>query len=758
MIDEFITKYENLDYISDYLYEEVRMQCPEVIPQGFSIDEYNNYILKILCKKYKEYFETMFKGIDDNVKLDEEQIKAVLADEDYSLILAGAGTGKTTTMAAKVKYLVDIKGINPEKIVVMSFTKKTTMELYNRIVLDFGINAKVLTFHSLGMEYIKELFGTQKVCYVVDDNKRRDIFLSYFKEKLFDNKDKIKEIAEIFSRDKTKIDWMFSKHFMQNYEEYTDFNEYFEYYKEYKYRSNLEIQKIIDDKIEHDLNAETIHTINNEIVKSRGEALIANFLFCHRINYEYEKVYEEMMPDNKSYKPDFTLYLNGEKVYIEYFGLYNPNDETSRYNKNKKLKEEFHKNKKNKFISLDYMPDKVLIETLKEKLIECGFRLESRTKKEIYFALLDHNPVSELYPYMIFLYEIIDLIKSKENRDNVKEVVANFLETVDDEEGKKLAFKQFSYIYDFYKYYQSKLYDDINYGFDFCDMIYYANKYVDKINKNEYKFQYQYLIIDEYQDISQERYELTKKIASANRSKVVAVGDDWQSIYAFTGSKIEYIYNFSKYFPCAKLFNITKTYRNSQELVNYAGNFIMKNKAQIQKNLISNKDEQRPVEFIGFDDGDEYEVLKKLILHINEEHPEHHILVLARTNRMIDRCFNNGFKDDIGTRVTFEGNENIIIDAMTIHKAKGLTSDEVIIIGLDNSFPQDDHSKFWLEELFKTHIEPEAIEYAEERRIFYVGLTRTKNKVYLLVNKNKDKRSRFISEISQIIEEQMKKA
>lgn len=758
MIDEFVTKYENLEYISNYLYSRVKEQCIEVIPEGFNLDEYNNYILKKQYSKYKEYFDTMYNGIDDNIHLDEEQVKAILADEDYSLIIAGAGTGKTTTMASKVKYLVDIKDVDPEKIVVMSFTKKTTMELYNRIVLDFGINANVLTFHSLGMNYIKELFGSQKVCYIVDDFKRRDIFLSYFKEKLFGNKEKIQEIAEIFSRDNTKIDWMFSKHFIQNYEQFVSFDDYFEYYKEYKYRSNLEIQKIIDSKIEHDLNAEVIHTINNEIVKSKGEAIIANFLFCNGINYEYEKVYEEIMPDNNSYKPDFTLYLNGEKVYIEYFGLYDPENESSRYNKNRKLKEQFHENKSNKFISLDYMPDKDLVNVLKEKLTEYGFVMMPKSKKAIYFALLDRNPVSELYPYMNFLYENIDMIKSQQNRDNVKDVAAKYLETVNDEEAKALAFKQFSYIYDFYKYYQAKLYDDVNYGFDFQDMIYYANKYIDKISSSDYKFNYEYLIIDEYQDISQERYELTKKIADKNRAKILAVGDDWQSIYAFSGSKIEYIYNFQKYFPYAKLLRITRTYRNSQELVKYAGTFIMQNKNQIEKELVSTKEEERPVEFIGFEDGDEYEVLKRLILHIHENNPDHHILVLARNNKMINNCFNNGLKDDIGTKVTFVGNESIDIDAMTIHKSKGLTSDEVIIIGLDNSFPHEEYTKFWLEGLFKNHMEPEAIEFAEERRIFYVGLTRTKNKVYLLVNKDKEKRSPFISEISRIINEENEKA
>ena len=88
---------------------------------------------------------------------------------------------------------------------------------------------------------------------------------------------------------------------------------------------------------------------------------------------------------------------------------------------------------------------------------------------------------------------------------------------------------------------------------------------------------------------------------------------------------------------------------------------------------------------------------------------------------------------------------------MTIHKSKGLTSDEVIIIGLDNNFPKSNYGDFWLKEIFKNKWYQEKIAFAEERRLFYVALTRTKNNVYLLVNKNITKRSPFINEIYNII-------
>ena len=132
MIEEFLSKLKNNEYISNYLYEYVLNNNSSVIPTSFNIDEYNGKILDKLYLDNKDYFDNMYKGIDDSIHLDEEQCKAILADEKYSLIIAGAGTGKTTTMVSKVKYLVDKKHADPERILVMSYTRKATEEIANR--------------------------------------------------------------------------------------------------------------------------------------------------------------------------------------------------------------------------------------------------------------------------------------------------------------------------------------------------------------------------------------------------------------------------------------------------------------------------------------------------------------------------------------------------------------------------------------------------------------------------------------------------
>lgn len=754
MEEQFISKLKNKEYISKHLYNNIK-HISNIIPIGFDLEKYNNEVLNRYLIEYKEYFDNMYINIDPNIHLDTEQRKAILSDEDFSLIIAGAGTGKTTTMASKVKYLVDKKDIPPEKILVMSFTKKSTLELEKRICYDFNIPAKVTTFHSLGYMHIREIFNNRK-CYIVDSNIRRNIFYNYFKEYIFPYKDKIKEFIAIYTN--CLNSWLFSKHFMNNYEKYTSFEHYFKAYKEFKIRelkNDQELEKAIKDKIDNSLNQEDILTIKEELVKSKGEAIIANFLFCNGIEYEYEKIYENLMDENKVYKPDFTLELHGQKVYIEYFGFSDPDPiNNKKYQREKELKESYHIKHRNKFISISYTKEENIVSYLTQELEKLGFILHPLSNKQIYDAILSSNPLSQIYPLAEFFYNMIDAIKSSPKRENYYNIIKEYITTLSKEEQNQ-AQRQFYYIMEFYKYYQKNLYGSNDYGFDFSDLIFYANKYISTIGSNN-NLNFEYIIIDEYQDISQERYEFTKNIAIKNNAKIVAVGDDWQSIYGFSGSKVDYTYNFQKYFKDSKLLKISNTYRNSQNLIDYSGKFIMRNEKQIKKDLYSNKSLSNPIRFEIFDseEEDEYQALKRLILKIHNEHPTHKIMILARNNSMINKCFNEiDLKDDIGTKITFVGYEDIMIEGMTIHKSKGLTCDEVIVIGLNKNFPSENTSTFWLKNLFKQSLLEESIPYAEERRIFYVALTRTKNYVYLLASRNAKYRSPFVDEIAYIINE-----
>lgn len=271
MKEEFLNKVKNNEYISNRLYQSVKDEY-----QNFNIEEYNNKVLNSLKEKYKDYFQNMFKGIDDNIVLDDEQIKAILSDEDSALIIAGAGTGKTTTMTAKVKYLVDIKKVEPSKILVMSYTKKATQELEKRIVGDFNIPVHITTFHSLGLEYIRNIFKNRK-CSVIDYNDREEIFFNYFCE-VFKDKNKLKDILNAFEVSKVNMSWVFSKWFLQNYEKFNTFEELIEEYKRHKIEeaknSSIGIKGFINNWVEKRINSEDVVTIQGEYVKSASKQLL----------------------------------------------------------------------------------------------------------------------------------------------------------------------------------------------------------------------------------------------------------------------------------------------------------------------------------------------------------------------------------------------------------------------------------------------------------------------------------------------------
>lgn len=288
-----------------------------------------------------------------------------------------------------------------------------------------------------------------------------------------------------------------------------------------------------------------------------------------------------------------------------------------------------------------------------------------------------------------------------------------------------------SIIIDIYFLYQQEL-QSIK-AIDFNDMINLATK---EVNKNNIILKYKYIIIDEYQDTSYTRYELIKAIINKTKSKLITVGDDWQSIYQFTGCDLNIFLKFQKYYGYTKKIYITNTYRNSQELINVASKFILNNKNQIKKKLRSYKHEKKPIKII-------YEtnnILEFLIQDLYKKGIKN-ILILGRNNNDINKYLTDNLildKDIIKNKF------NLNIRYLTVHKSKGLEEECVIIINLVNDilgFPNQIENNKIIESLNRNKID----HIEEERRLFYVALTRTKGLVYLIIpSKNK---SQFVDEL-----------
>lgn len=273
---------------------------------------------------------------------------------------------------------------------------------------------------------------------------------------------------------------------------------------------------------------------------------------------------------------------------------------------------------------------------------------------------------------------------------------------------------------------------------DFDDMIIKATNLV---NKKGIKHKYKYVIIDEYQDTSLVRFNLIKEILDKTNSKLMVVGDDFQSIYRFTGCDISLFLNFKKYFKKAKVLKIQNTYRNSQELIDIAGSFVMKNKNQINKKLRSNKHIDKPIKIIYYEN-----IRRKFIELITEiyEKTNKPILILGRNNKDINILLSDKIRLE-NDNLIYIDNQNIKMKYLTVHKSKGLEEENTIIINLEDKllgFPNKIEDSNLLKFVSKNK---EKYLYAEERRLFYVALTRTKNNTYLLVPKNKE--SIFIQEL-----------
>lgn len=279
-------------------------------------------------------------------------------------------------------------------------------------------------------------------------------------------------------------------------------------------------------------------------------------------------------------------------------------------------------------------------------------------------------------------------------------------------------------IIDIYLLYESELRSTNS--IDFNDMLLLATDFVRTNNIKKYK----YIIVDEYQDTSYIRYLFLKEIIKNTGAKITCVGDDYQSIYRFNGCDLNMFLDFEKYFGKFKLLKIVNTYRNSQELINVAGGFIMKNKRQLYKKLKSDKRLCKPIKIVYKKSLDE---LLDIIIKKYDS-----ILILGRNNFDIKKYSNMFTSNNIMYK-------NKKVKYLTVHSSKGLEDECVILINLTDDilgFPNKIKDN---KILSYVSLGVNNYPYDEERRLFYVALTRTKNEVYLLVDKKNE--SIFVKEL-----------
>lgn len=704
------------------------------------IDAENERYVKAKMLSEKFYLDSILKDCDPNILLDDDQRRVVLTDEDYCLVVAGAGAGKTTTVAAKVKYLVDKQGVDPSQILVISFTNKAVNELKQRIIGELHINCPIATFHSTGNAVIHK--QNPDKLNIVDGDKLYYVVQDYFTGNILKNESAVNNLILFFA-----------SYFDAPYEG-TDLNAFFNHIARSNFttmRSELDEfrQQVIDTRTKKAV------TIQSEMMRSAQEVEIANFLYLNGIDYEYEPLYKyDILFARKPYTPDFRIWQDDKEAYLEHFGITEDgrnnaysSDELEAYKKAVNDKISLHRQHKTKLLyTFSACKDRrTLMEHLQEVLEGAGFEMRPRSNKEI----------------------MEKLVVSEENR-YIRKLVALICRFITNFKTNGYTADEFNRMYHSTQNVRTRLFLDIcndcyleyerflkeNQAVDFQDMINESARILREVKEMKQKLDFRYIIVDEYQDISRQRFDLVTALHEVTSAKIIAVGDDWQSIYAFSGSDISLFTKFREKMGYAALLKIVHTYRNSQEVIDIAGNFIQKNSEQIQKDLISPKHIENPVIIYTYNSkrkdpkGDNRSGANYAIAHAIETALEQimaynrsegkpvdsSILLLGRFGFDGDRLEKTGLFEytNRGSRIRSVKYPKLNITFMTAHSSKGLGYDNVIVVNGRNEtygFPSKIEDDPVLSFVIKEDL---SIEYAEERRLFYVAMTRTKNRVFFI--------------------------
>lgn len=729
---EIINKIKTGGFISKY-----HNKCLKLIKNiDYYTDKKNSIIVDREIEENKVYFDNLFKGIDDNIMLDDEQRRAVVSDEDYMMVIAGAGSGKTTTMAAKVKYLVDIKKVDPDEILLISYTNKAVDELKQRVNKDFKIPVKVSTFHKFGIDILRS--NTEEELQI--STNPYSIISKYMVDVLGNDKELLEKFMRFFIY---YFDVPTSALKFENLNQYHDYKRRDDFIT-LKSRLENDNNQIIDNRKKIGIS------IKGEFLRSSEEVMIANFLYLNGIDYEYEKPYPYR---HNSYRqnPDFTIVYNEKTYYLEHFGIDKNNNnkmysasDCRKYYKNMESKRKMHQVYNTTLLTTYSGSD--LIDELKKQLELYNIPLRPKSNEEIYHMIT--NTSKDSY-YNRFIYFCIDFIKGFKrkgyNENNLRDLKIQYKEN----ERISMFLNFFEVMYEFY---QKEMLQTSS--IDFEDMINKTYDILCNTSRDKLNLNYSYIIIDEYQDISIQRFNLTKKVSELSEAKVVAVGDDWQAIFAFTGSDVSLFTEFKNLMGYGEELQITHTYRNSQELIDIAGSFVMKNRKQIKKRLKSNKKLPKPVKILLYDDtmSKLKNKIEQINLAIKEIYLRHgdkkSILMIGRYNFDKDFLFRSKEYIDLGNdKIKSKNFPNIDITFLSAHSSKGLGYDSVIIVNGSEGvygFP----SQIKDDEILKVvATEDKSYKDAEERRLFYVALTRTKNNVYIIAPVTNA--SSFIKELSE---------
>lgn len=667
--------------------------------------------------------------------LNDRQQEAVVSEDKRLLVLAGAGSGKTKTLLQKLVYLIEEKQVNPSSILAITFTKNATNEMIDRLIISAdtsGSYENILTdkFKSLQEKDKERLKYQRKIKWI--DNLTVRTFHSFCYNVLrndgvneFDNKfriigDEKSEEEELLKHVAPETVFeVFHKILIDECEN----NEFLLKLKRY-------ILDYIIDKIH--LNKESNRVITKDgkfftaldgtRVRSKSEQSIADWLYRHSIKYEYEPL---LNVKDFPFHPDF--YIPEADLYLEHISdkSFPTKDKEEQIKKGNLLLIKTFESMTKDSALFNHTLDKVI----KNRLPANYHKNVSLTFKEEFNGY--HEDVKKFLSQVIRITDMIKVentspkvILENARKDN-HERIRNFYELAIPIIDKYIA------------YCTDKSYLDFNDLISTTTSLFRNHSDI----SGKYKSKYQYILVDEFQDVNNLQVELIK-LMLIDKTQLFCVGDDWQSIYGFRGSNVSYIIDFENHFKNSKVIKLNLNYRSTQHIVGASNEVIKNNKNKIEKDIQSSKrSEHKIVVFAGNNEEDNIQfVIKEVSKFLKEGMASEDILFLYRRNKMFSNSYDQ--EKSFYHRLI---NKGLRVQGKTIHASKGLEAKVVFIIGLtegDGGFPD-----IWLEDRIFQIIKKanHDLLMEEERRLFYVAMTRAKEKLFLITEKGNE--SSFLKEI-----------
>lgn len=721
---------ETSDAISHPLFSEQLLpsEASRLLPKSLAFltdpsarERYNDEFLSSELSRYASFFDSV-----SGTSLTLEQREACIRLEDANLLVAAAGSGKTATMVAKVAYLLKKQLYDPGEILVLAYNTDAAEELKHRIAAELGcdkddVRCQISTFHALGRKIIGDVTGSAPTLANWVDHPSGEA-------RLLD-----RLISDLSASDPSfKKAWQelllyFPKADMP----------------EHAFSTEDDHRRYTEDR--RDSSGRTVLTLVPDLyVRSLQEQKIVNWLWSKSVKFEYEKMITVTDQDGKkhSIKPDF-FYPDPitfhEHFAIDKYGKSHIDGYVDRAN----LKRSFFRNSQYDFFETRSAEasDGTLLEVLEKELSGRHVSFIDKSEEEISLALKNLDFVIQRYHRLILT--CIKHIRSGHISDEM------LTEKVKDLYDKPRARRFVRVLIKIAKAYAQEL-EKAN-AIDFESMIGNATTFVEK---GRYKSPFKLILVDEFQDISEPRADLVKALKNQKPfTKLFVVGDDWQSIYRFAGSDITIFTRFDEHFGDAWTGKLQKTFRSNDSLAKAAASFVQANPQQIKKNVSSTRAaipqsiRVMPVD-VEYKEPSMIKACHEVLTKLNvmaadsestwktESKPKLTVKVLAR--------YNHGNPETVGSLQR----SHLEVEFFTFHKVKGLEADYSVLLDVSEG-SYGIPSRIEDDELLNLVIPlPEKYPYAEERRLFYVALTRATQGAMILHDRKRP--SRFISELEAI--------